>query len=48
MPATPIQAVDASPVSWGGKNMTCIGEENKRRETKERERTPVAPLGDEP
>lgn len=39
---------NASPISSGGKNMTCISEENKRRETKEWERTPVALLGDEP
>lgn len=48
MPAMLIQAGDVSPVSSGGKNMTCISEENKRRETKERERTPVALLQDKP
>lgn len=44
----PIPAGNVAPVSSGGKNMTRIGEENKSSETKERERTPVALLGDEP
>lgn len=46
--SAPIQAGDTAPVSSGGENTTCISEGNKRGETKERERTPVALLGDEP
>lgn len=45
--AGPLPAGDASRVPSGGKNMTHISEENEKRETKERERTPVALLGEE-